>query len=100
MHSLAMARNILDASLSGAVEHGAKRITAILVKADGDFSEADSLLFCLDALSKGTLAEGAHMKIEIDARHTAAGSPGEEPDHVHSTADHGDDKLSVTLELE
>ncbi len=65
MHSLAMAQSILKAVLIEAERHNGKRIKAIGVKVgDESFMEADSLQFCLEAVSKGTIAEGARIEIE------------------------------------
>lgn len=66
MHSLAMAENILKAALNEAVNHQGKHIKAIFVKiAQEDFTESDSLQFCLEAMTKGTVAEGARVEIEL-----------------------------------
>ena len=65
MHSLAMAQDILKAALSEAGKHKAKYIKAISVKiGDGHFTESDSLQFCLEASTKGTIAEGAQIEVE------------------------------------
>ena len=32
---------------------------------EDDFKEADSLQFCLEAMAKGTIAEGARVEIEL-----------------------------------
>ena len=66
MHSLAMAQDILKAALSEAKTHEAKHIKAISVKmGDRHFIESDSLQFCLEAAAKGTIAEGAHIDVEL-----------------------------------
>ena len=66
MHSLAMAENILQAVLKEAEKHDGKCIKAIDIKiGEDDFKEADSLQFCLEAMAKGTIAEGAHVEIEL-----------------------------------
>ena len=65
MHNLAMAQDILEAALIEAEKHNAKHIKAISVKiGDGHFAESDSLQFCLEATTKGTIAEGARIEIE------------------------------------
>jgi len=66
MHSLAMAENIFKAALDEAENHGSKSIKAINVKiAEENFTESDSLLFCLQEMARGTVAEGAHIKVEL-----------------------------------
>lgn len=66
MHSLAMAQDILRAAVSEAEKHNAKHVKAISVKiGDGHFAESDSLLFCLEATAKGTIAEGAQIEIDL-----------------------------------
>lgn len=66
MHSYGMAQNILKAAVSEAEKHEAKRIEAICIKlGEMDFAEADSLEFCLEAMARGTVAEGAKIQIEL-----------------------------------
>ncbi len=66
MHSLAMAQDILEAALSEAEKHDAKKINAISVRiGDKHFTESDSLQFCLEAATKGTIAEEAQIEIEL-----------------------------------
>ena len=66
MHSLAMAENIFKAALNEAGNHGSKRIKAINVKiAEENFTESDSLQFCLEEMTRGTIAEGASVEIEL-----------------------------------
>ena len=65
MHSLAMAQNILEAALGEAEKRKAKYIKAINVKIGNEhFTESDSIQFCLEAVTKGTIAEGARIEIE------------------------------------
>lgn len=66
MHSLMMAQDILEAALVEAKKHNAKHINAVSVKiGDGHFTESDSLQFCLEATTKGTIAEGARIEIKV-----------------------------------
>ena len=65
MHSLVMAQDILQAALTEAEKRKAKYIKAISVKiGDEHFAEADSIQFCLEAETKGTIAEGAQIEVE------------------------------------
>lgn len=64
MHSLAMAQEILATALIKAEEHGAKQINVISVKIPEEhFDKADSLQFCLETVTKGTIAEKARIEI-------------------------------------
>lgn len=66
MHSLAMAENILKTVISEAEIHQGKRIKTIFIKiAEENFTESDSLHFCLEEMSKGTIAEGVNVEIEL-----------------------------------
>ncbi len=93
MHSLAMAQSIMQAALSEAEKHEAKRIKEISVKVgEHTFMESDSLQFCLEALSKGTIAEGAQIGIELIG------------ETEHSDGNHelltDEELVSITLKLE
>lgn len=69
MHSLAMAENIFKAVLNEAENQGSKRIKAINVKiTEENSAESESLHFCLEEMARGTLAEGADIKIELVGR--------------------------------
>jgi len=66
MHSLAMAENILKVALGEAENHKGKRIKAISIRiAEENFTETDSLRFCLEGMARGTIAEGASIEIEL-----------------------------------
>ncbi|MBI2853811.1 MAG: hydrogenase maturation nickel metallochaperone HypA [Chloroflexi bacterium] len=65
MHSLGLAQNILQAALIEAEKHQARHIRAINMKLDKGFSECDSLQFCLRLFSRGTIADGARIDIEL-----------------------------------
>lgn len=66
MHSLAMAKEILEAALSEAVNHDGKRIKAITVEiGEEHFTELESLQLCLEALAKGTIAEGSRVEVKV-----------------------------------
>ena len=113
MHSLAMAQDILEAALIEAKKHHGERIKAITVRiGEEDFLESDSLQFCLEAMAKGTIAEGARMEVELVS--TMARCRG--CDFVFPVEDHlpicprcgegdleiilGDEPLSVRLTME
>lgn len=69
MHSLAMAQDILKAVLVEAEKNNIQRIKAINVRMEDEhFTESDSLQFCLEAVTKGTVAEGAQIDIDLVER--------------------------------
>lgn len=61
MHELAIAQSLLEQAVSTAQ---GSRIVALFVKV-GEASgiQAESLRFCLQAVAKGTIAEGARMEL-------------------------------------
>lgn len=66
MHSLAMAENILKVALAEAGNQKGSRIKTINIRiAEENFTESDSLQFCLEEMTRGTIAEGAIVKIEL-----------------------------------
>ncbi len=67
MHSLMMAQDIMEAAITEAEKQNAKRINAISINiSDGHFDESDSLQFCLEATTKGTIAEGARIEVNVE----------------------------------
>lgn len=65
MHSLSMAESILQAALKEAEKRESNCIKALSVRiGDEHFVESDSIQFCLEAMAKGTIAEGARIDIE------------------------------------
>ena len=68
MHSLAMAKDILAAALSEANKHARKRIKTITVEiGEEHFTESESLQLCLEAMAKGTVAEGSRIEVKLAA---------------------------------
>ena len=66
MHSLAMAENILKAVLKEAENHKGRQIKTINISiAEENFTESDSLQFCLEEIARGTIAEGASIEIQL-----------------------------------
>lgn len=62
MHELAVTQHVLDVVLRHAEEAQAKRVNRIeLVIGDMTSFVDDSIQFCFDALSAGTIAQGAEM---------------------------------------
>ena len=65
MHEWAIAQGLLNTALEEAGKHSARQINLFRIKlGDGNQLEPSSIEFCLDALSKGTIAEGAIFEIE------------------------------------
>jgi len=67
MHELSLAQEILKAVLNGAEKAGNKRIREINVRVreSTHHMEDDSLETCLEAIARGTVAEGAEIGIEL-----------------------------------
>lgn len=65
MHEMALAEGIVDIALTTAKQHGSTQILAIEVNV-GDFAgvEKESLIFCFDAVTRGTIAEGAQLQLQ------------------------------------
>jgi hydrogenase nickel incorporation protein HypA/HybF len=65
MHEMALASGMLDIVEAAARAHGAGRVTAVRLEI-GALSHvaAEALSFCFDAVTRGTLAEGATLAIE------------------------------------
>lgn len=66
MHELSLAQSILWAALDEARKVGGRRISLIRarVRESSHHTEDSSLQFCLEAVAKGTIAEGAEIEIE------------------------------------
>lgn len=77
MHEFGIAQGILETVLAEAVKHEAKRVTAIELLV-GEFNNVveDALRFNLEALSRGTLAEGAELAIKCEALELKCGKCG------------------------
>ena len=74
MHSLAMAQDILDTALAESKKLDGKRVKVISVKiGEEHFAESDSLQFCLEAMAKGTVAEGSRIEVELAAPNAMLG---------------------------
>ena len=65
MHEMSIAQSVLDIVLQESQNHKVNRVLSVTVKV-GELSavETESLRFCFDFLTKGTLAEGARLEIE------------------------------------
>ncbi len=68
MHEYRIAQDIIETVIAEAKKHKAKRVTAIELLV-GDFNNivADALLFNLEALARGTIAEGTKVEIRREA---------------------------------
>lgn len=64
MHEMTLAENIVEIAVDAAHREGAQKVNGIWIEI-GQLScvEADALRFCFDAVSRGTLADGAHLEI-------------------------------------
>lgn len=65
MHELGIAQDILKVALTEAEKHNGRRISTLHVKlGEASHIEPASLEFCLEAMARGTIAEGARIEIE------------------------------------
>jgi hydrogenase nickel incorporation protein HypA/HybF len=65
MHEMALAEGILDIALDYAKQNDAKKINEIgLLIGEMSGVEIESLTFSFDMIVKGTIAEGAELKIK------------------------------------
>jgi hydrogenase nickel incorporation protein HypA/HybF len=68
MHEVSVARGILDRARTAAAEHGADRIVTLTVEIGrATHVNPDQLVFCLEAIVEGTVADGATIHTEIVA---------------------------------
>ena len=65
MHEMSIAQSVLDIILQETRNHKLNRVISVALKV-GDLSavETESLRFCFELVSKGTLVEGARLDIE------------------------------------
>jgi hydrogenase nickel incorporation protein HypA/HybF len=65
MHEMALAESMLEIVERTARAHGAQRVSAVRLEI-GALSHVatDALRFCFDAVTRGSLAEGATLEIE------------------------------------
>ena len=79
MHELGITQSIIDIAIENAEKEQAKKITSIRV-AIGELSGvvSDSVSFCFEACSKGTLADGAELIIDEIAGRGKCRDCGEE----------------------
>lgn len=65
MHEFSIAQNILGIVLAEAERNEGKKVKSIYLKlGEKSHIEPESLLFCLEVVSKGTIAEEAKVYIE------------------------------------
>lgn len=65
MHELAITQSILDIAQKAAREHGVKKVREVRIKL-GEYSGVvpQCVQYYFDVISKGTVAEGAELKME------------------------------------
>lgn len=65
MHELSIAQNVLEIVLAEAEKNKGKKVKGVYLKlGEGSAIEPDSLIFCFELVSKGTIAEEAEIHIE------------------------------------
>lgn len=82
MHEMGITREVLDAVRRAAEEAGAVRVTAVQLKV-GELTDVvpDALLFAWEALTPGTVAEGARLEVEHVPARSRCGECGNEFAH-------------------
>jgi len=82
MHEFSLMQSVLDTVESSAHEAGAVRVTAIRLII-GEMSEVvfDAMEFAFEALSEGTLSEGAELSMQSVKPRSRCGVCGEEFTH-------------------
>ena len=65
MHEMSIAQGLLDIIIQESEQHQVSRVVSISLKV-GELSavEPESLKFCFELITEGTLAEGAKLEIE------------------------------------
>ena len=65
MHEMSIAQSVLDIILQESLSNKVNRVLSVAIKV-GELSavETESLRFCFELVSKGSLAEGARLDIE------------------------------------
>jgi hydrogenase nickel incorporation protein HypA/HybF len=65
MHEMSIAQSVLDIIVQETQNHNVKRVLSVALKV-GELSavETESLRFCFELLTQGTVAEGAQLDIE------------------------------------
>ena len=82
MHEMGIISGVLDAVNASASDAGALRVTSVNLRI-GEMTEAiaDALEFAFEALSEGTLSEGAELSIEWVGPHSLCLECANEFDH-------------------
>ena len=82
MHEMGIIAGVLDAVVRSAADAGADRVTAVSLRI-GEMTEAipDALQFAFEALSEGTVCEGAQLAIEIVGPRSICAECGGQFDH-------------------
>lgn len=82
MHEMGLVAGILDSVIPAAKDAGAERITKVSLSV-GEMTEVieDVMVFAFEALTEGTLAEGAELDLRIIKPHSVCLECGTEFDH-------------------
>ena len=66
MHEMALAQSMLEIVEQAAREDGARRVAAVRIEIGAlSHVEPDALRFCFDVVTRGSLANGARLDVEI-----------------------------------
>lgn len=82
MHEMGLVAGILESVIPAAKDAGAERITKVSLSV-GEMTEVieDVMVFAFEALTEGTLAEGAELDLRIIKPHSICLECGAEFDH-------------------
>lgn len=64
MHEMSLAESVLEIIENSAAQHGSKKVHAVWLEI-GQLAgvEVDAMRFCFDAVTRGSVAEGARLEI-------------------------------------
>ena len=82
MHEMGIISGVLDVAIRSAQDAGADRVCAVTLSV-GEMTEAipDALQFAFEALSEGTMCEGAQLAVDMIGPRSICLECGEEFDH-------------------
>ena len=82
MHEMGIIAGVLDATVQSATEAGATRVLGVTLRI-GEMTEAipEALEFAFEALTEGTICEGASLTVNTVGPHSICSECGEEFDH-------------------
>ena len=64
MHEWSITRKVVNSILKNSRENGIKKVNRVVLSVGEDIDFLDSIEFCFEMLSKGTIIEGAKLEIK------------------------------------